>query len=221
MARVMKELSNKISIMELEQAKANSFAKKDFKRNPNPPNQQRQIKNEDQKIQTPLKNENFIGANDLQDFGDSDEDVMNLGDECTQPYLTREDYKKSLNTQQSSIKGKERDHTDLCSYQEETDMIMAKVQPKYNLRSKSKPISTTQPKKILPRGQTYEPTLEETLLPNSKAKVVNTQETEVGKVETQTQGTETAKAITPSTKIMSNKVVQTNKLEKKDSEVPN
>jgi hypothetical protein len=130
-----------------------------------------------------------------------------LGDDCTQPYLTREDYGKSLNTQQSSIKGEERDHTDLCSYQEETDMIMVELQPKYNLRSKSKPISTTQPKKILPRGQTYDPTLEETMLPNNKAKVVNTQEPKVGKVETQTQGTEAANTITPSTKIMSNKVV--------------
>jgi hypothetical protein len=40
MARVIKELSNKISRMELEQAKADSFPKKDFKRNPNPPSQQ-------------------------------------------------------------------------------------------------------------------------------------------------------------------------------------
>jgi hypothetical protein len=59
MARVIKELSNKISRMELEQDKADSFTKKDFKRNPNPPNQQRQIKNEYQKIQAPLKRENF------------------------------------------------------------------------------------------------------------------------------------------------------------------
>ena len=41
MARVIKELSNKIARMELEQAKAESYPKKDFKRNPNPPNQQR------------------------------------------------------------------------------------------------------------------------------------------------------------------------------------
>jgi hypothetical protein len=45
MVRVIKDLSNKISRMELEHAKADSFTKKDFKRNPNPPNQQRQIKN--------------------------------------------------------------------------------------------------------------------------------------------------------------------------------
>jgi len=86
-------------------------------------------------------------------------------------------------------------------------MIMAKIQPKYNLRSKSNPISTTQPKKILQRGQTYEPTPEETLLLNSKTKVVSTQEFEVGKVETQAQGTEVANKITPSTKTMSSKAV--------------
>ena len=84
---------------------------------------------------------------------------------------------------------------------------MDEIQPKYNLRSKSKPISTTQPKKILPRGQTYEPTPEENLLPNSKMKVVSTQESKVEKVETQAQGTETANKIMPSTKTMSNKVV--------------
>jgi hypothetical protein len=143
-----------------------------------------------------------------------------LGDDCTRPFLTREDYEKSLNTQQSSIEGEERDYTELCSYQEETGMIMVEVQSRYNLRSKGKPISTTQPKKILPRGQTYEPTPEETMLPNNIVKVVNTQEPEVEKVETKTQETDAANTNTPLTKIMSNTVVQTNKLEKKDSEVP-
>ena len=100
--------------MELDQAKANSFNKRDFRRNPNPQNQQRQIKNEDQKIQAPLKNENFIGANDLQDFGYSEDEVTGFGDECSQPFLTREDYEKSLNTPQSSNEEKEGDHTDLC-----------------------------------------------------------------------------------------------------------
>jgi hypothetical protein len=38
MARVIKEIANQISRMELEQSKANSFPKKDFKRNPNPRN---------------------------------------------------------------------------------------------------------------------------------------------------------------------------------------
>jgi hypothetical protein len=68
MARIIKELSNKISRMELDQSKVDPFIKREFRRNPNPQNQQRQIKNEDHKIQTPLENENFIGGNDLQDL---------------------------------------------------------------------------------------------------------------------------------------------------------
>jgi hypothetical protein len=39
MARIIKELSNKISRMELDQAKVVSSNKKDFRRNPNPQNQ--------------------------------------------------------------------------------------------------------------------------------------------------------------------------------------
>jgi hypothetical protein len=56
--------------MDLDQSKDDQFVKREFKRNPNPQIQQRQIKNEDQKIQTPLKNESFIGGNDIQEFED-------------------------------------------------------------------------------------------------------------------------------------------------------
>jgi hypothetical protein len=100
MARIIKELSNKISRMELDQSKSDQFVKRELRRNPNPQIQQRQIKNEDQKIQTPLKNENFIGGNDMQEFEDLEEDVNNLGDDYIQPHLTKEDYEKSLNTEQ-------------------------------------------------------------------------------------------------------------------------
>jgi hypothetical protein len=219
MARVIKELSNKISRMELEQVKADSSNKKDFRRNPNPQNQQRQIKNEDQKIQAPLKNENFIGANDLQDFGDSEDEVACFGDECSQPFLTREDYEKFLNTSQPSNEEEEGDHTDLCVSQPETEMIAADFQPKYNLRSKNKPTSTDQPKRILQRGQSHEPPLEETLLPRNKVKVAKTQESEVKKAETQTKETEPVDKVTSSTKITSDKEIQTNKSERKSSEV--
>jgi hypothetical protein len=41
MARIIKELSNKISRMELYQSKADPFIKREFRRNPNPQNQQR------------------------------------------------------------------------------------------------------------------------------------------------------------------------------------
>jgi hypothetical protein len=47
MAKIIKELSNKISGMELDQSKPDPFARRDFKRNPNPQIQQRLVKNED------------------------------------------------------------------------------------------------------------------------------------------------------------------------------
>ena len=50
MVRIIKELSNKISRMELDQSKYDQFVKREFRRNPNPQIQQRQIKNEDQKF---------------------------------------------------------------------------------------------------------------------------------------------------------------------------
>jgi len=128
-------------------------------------------------------------VNDLQDFGDSDNDVTNFSDDCTQPYLTGEHYEKSLNTPQSLNEGEEDDHTGLCESQPKTEMIMVEFQPKYNLRSKSNPTSTSQPKKILQRGQVYEPPSEETLVPNNEMKMVSAQESEVQKVETQTRGT--------------------------------
>jgi hypothetical protein len=55
MAKIIKELSNKISRMELDQAKPDPFSRRDFKRNPNPQIQQRPVKNEDQKIKPPFK----------------------------------------------------------------------------------------------------------------------------------------------------------------------
>jgi hypothetical protein len=89
-----------------------------------------------------------MGGNDLQDFEDLEEDVTNLGDDCTQPFLTKEDYEKSLNTQQPSNKYENINNTDVSGYQEITDSIMAEVQPRYNMRSKNKPALTPQPKKF-------------------------------------------------------------------------
>jgi hypothetical protein len=88
MARIIKELSNKISRMELDQAKNEHYPRKEFRKNPNPQNHQKQIKNEDQKIQTPFKSENFIGGQDVEDFEELEEDMNNLGDDCLQPYIT-------------------------------------------------------------------------------------------------------------------------------------
>jgi hypothetical protein len=60
---------------------------------------QKQIKNQEQKIQTPFKSENLVGGQDLEDFGELEEDMNNLGDDCLQPYITKHDYEKSLTTE--------------------------------------------------------------------------------------------------------------------------
>jgi hypothetical protein len=60
MDKIIKDLSNKIYIMELDQAKRDTYVRNQFKRNPNPHMKQRQIKNEYQKIQSPFKTGNFM-----------------------------------------------------------------------------------------------------------------------------------------------------------------
>jgi hypothetical protein len=50
MDKIIKDFSNKISRMELDQAKPDPFSRKYFRRNPNSQTQHKQIKNEDQKI---------------------------------------------------------------------------------------------------------------------------------------------------------------------------
>jgi hypothetical protein len=127
MARIIKELSNKISRMELDQSKVDQFVKREFKRNPNPQFQPRQIKNEDQNIQTPRKNENFIGGNDMQEFKYLEEDVNNLGDDCIQPHLTKDDYEKSLNTEQSFVEDNNLNNADDPAYQGMDETIMAEL----------------------------------------------------------------------------------------------
>jgi hypothetical protein len=140
MEKIIKELSNKISKMELDQSKADQFARKYFRRNPNPQIQQRQIKNEDQKIQAPFKNENFIGGDDMQEFEELEEDMNNLGDDCQQPHLTRQDYERSLKAEHRSNNDDSINITEDSSYQGIVDNIMAELQQKYNLRPRSKNI---------------------------------------------------------------------------------
>jgi hypothetical protein len=106
----------------------------------------------------------------LQEFEDLEEDVNNLGDDCVQPHLgddfvqphlTKEDYERSLDIEQPSNKGNNINNMGDSTYQGIVDTIMVELQHKYNLRPKYKPVSTTQPKKVLPRGETYEPTPKE------------------------------------------------------------
>jgi hypothetical protein len=83
--------------------------------------------------------------------------VTNLGDDCTKPYLTKEDYENSLNTQQPSNEDEDIENIDFVVCQEIIDSVMAEVQPRSNLRPKIKPAPIPQPKEILPRGEVYDP----------------------------------------------------------------
>jgi hypothetical protein len=125
MDRIIKEFSNKISRMELDQAKNEHYPRKEFRKNPNPQNHQKQIKNEDQKIQTPFKRENFIGGQDLEDFEELEEDMNNIGEDCLQPYTTRDDYEKSLTTEYRSESNKNNIVSEDSIYHKVTDGIMA------------------------------------------------------------------------------------------------
>jgi hypothetical protein len=93
----------------------------------------------------------------MQEFRDLEEDINNLGDDCIQPHLMKEDYEKSLNTEQSLVEDNNLNDADDPAYQGMANTIMAELQQKYNLRPRNKPVSTAQPKKIFPRGETYEP----------------------------------------------------------------
>ena len=71
-------------------------------------------------------------------------------------------------------------------------------------------MTTTQPKKILLRGEVYEPAPKETETQNTKIKGVDSQGVKTKTMETQTAGTKT----------IENKAIQTNKEENKETEVP-
>ena len=128
MARIIKELFNKIMKMELDQIKNDHFPRKDFKRNSNPQAPQRQIKNEDQKIPTPFKSENFIGEEDLEDFEELEEDINNLGDDEPQPYLSRQDYEIFLNKENRLENDLNNSTFEDFTYQGIVDGIMAELQ---------------------------------------------------------------------------------------------
>ena len=96
-------------------------------------------------------------------------------------------------------------------------MIAADFQPRYNLRSKNKPVSAEQPKIILPKGQSQDPPLGETLLPNNKIKIMKNQESKMKKADTQTKEIKPIDKDTSLTKNTSNKTIQTNKLEERNS----
>jgi hypothetical protein len=96
MEKIIKDLSNKLSRMEIENAKPDPYVRNQFRRNPNPQIQQRQIKNEEQNIQAPFKTDNFIQRDEVQDYDELDEDLNNLSDDDLETHLTKQDYEKSL-----------------------------------------------------------------------------------------------------------------------------
>jgi hypothetical protein len=145
----------------------------------------------------------------MQEFEDLEEDMNNLGEDCLQPHLTRQYYESSLKIEQRSNEDRNTNNTEDPTCQVIVDTIMAELQNKYNLRSKTKNITTTQPKKIMPRGEVYEPTPKETETQNTKIKGVDLQGAKTKTTETHTSGT----------KKVENKMMQTNKLEKKEIEV--
>jgi hypothetical protein len=156
MEKIIKELSNKISKMELDQSKTDQFIRKYFRRNPNPQIQQRQIKNEYQNIQTPFKNENFIGGDDMRNYEELEEDMNNLSDDCQEPYLTRKYYERSLNAEYWSNNDDNINIIENYAYQEIVDNIMVELQHKYNLRPRDRNIATAQPNNIFSRNKVNE-----------------------------------------------------------------
>jgi hypothetical protein len=158
MARFIRELSNKVSKMELEKSKRDNFPRKDFRRNPETQGPQKIIKNEDKKIQTPFKSENYIGEEDLGDFEEIDEDISNLSDDNKSPYLSRQDYEASLNKENTSEEQVSNNMTDDFTYQNIADDIIAELQGKYNLRPRNKNLPNVPTKNIFPRNETDEVT---------------------------------------------------------------
>jgi hypothetical protein len=156
MARVIQQLSNKISKMELEKPRRDNFPRKDFRKNPEPQGQHKTIKNEDQKVQAPFKTEDYIGEEDFGGFEQLDEDIDCLGDDNRYPYVSRQDYEASLMKENKSEDVVTINATDDHAYQSVADDIIADLQGRYNLRSRSKNLPNAPVKKVLPRNDTNE-----------------------------------------------------------------
>jgi rRNA maturation endonuclease Nob1 len=92
----------------------------------------------------------------MQNFEELEEDMNNLGDDCQEPFLTRQDYEKSLNTEYRSNNDESINITEDYAYQGITDNIMVELQQKYNLRPRDRNITTAQPKKILSKSKANE-----------------------------------------------------------------
>jgi hypothetical protein len=136
--KIIKDLSNKISKMEMEQAKPDPYVQNQLRRNPNPQIQQRKIKNEEQKIQAPFKIENFIQRDEVKDYDELDEYLNNLNDDDLETHLTKQDYEKSLDLESLFNDDGNINNLRDSTYKGLTDSIMAELQHKYDLRPREK-----------------------------------------------------------------------------------
>jgi hypothetical protein len=158
MEKIIKDLSNKISRMEMEKSKPDPYARNQFRRNPNinPQIQQRKIKNEEQKIQAPFKTENLIQGDEVQDYDELDEDLNNLSDDDLEPHLTKQDYEKSLDLESLFNDDENINNLGDSTYKGLVDSIMVELQHKYDLRPREKSSINTPPKNILSRNKANE-----------------------------------------------------------------
>jgi ribonuclease HI len=211
MARVIQQLSNKISKMELEKPRRDNFPRKDFRKNPEPQGPHKTIKNEDQKIQAPFKSEDYIGEEDFGEFEGLDEDISNLGDDNRYPYLSRQDYEASLIKESKSEDKVSNNATDDHTYQSVADDIIADLQGRYNLRPRNKNLPNVQTKKVLLRNDTDE---ENPKVADKQSAKRNTTD---NPVQLEPVGTTPVNTQTP---IKENKVTSQRKTEKKVMEAP-
>jgi hypothetical protein len=140
MKKIIKDLSNNISRMEMEKSKPGQYARNQFRRNPNinPQIQQRKIKNEEHKIQAPFKTENLIQEDEVQDYDELDEYINNLGDNDLKPHLTKHDYEKSLDLESLFNDDENINNLGDSTYKGIVDSIMSELQHKYDLRPREK-----------------------------------------------------------------------------------
>jgi hypothetical protein len=181
MAKIIKDLSNKISRMELDQAKPDPYVRNQFRRNPNPQIQQRQVKNEDQKIQAPFKTENFMQRDEMQDYEELEEDLNNLSDDDLEPHLTKQDYEKSLDLESLFNNDENINNLGDSTYQGLTDSIMVELQHKYDLRPREKSSTNIPPKNILSRNKVNEAAVTK---PSTETQVARTKQVETRTMQT-------------------------------------
>jgi len=101
MYKTIKDLSNKMVIMETKRRRPNNTNPNQFRRPFNPPQLlQRERWTEDQPIQAPLKNDNMIDDSVKEEFEELDEEVNMIEGDTSYLHLTQDESKKYLSFNQ-------------------------------------------------------------------------------------------------------------------------